>query len=41
LLHAVAGDVAAQDGERVLLPRDAIACLRRVANSRDDEHAPA
>jgi NAD(P)H-hydrate epimerase len=41
LLHAVAGDVAAQDGERGLLPRDAIACLRRVANSRDDEHAPA
>jgi NAD(P)H-hydrate epimerase len=32
LLHAVAGDVAARDGERGLLPRDVIAQLRGVAN---------
>ena len=32
LLHAHAGDVAARDGERGLLPGDLVACLRRCAN---------
>lgn len=32
LLHAHAGDIAAQDGERGLLPCDVIACLRRAAD---------
>jgi NAD(P)H-hydrate epimerase len=32
LLHAHAGDVAARDGERGLLPTDLLACLRRCAN---------
>lgn len=40
LLHAVAGDVAAQDGERGLLPRDVIARLRRAANPGQSAHAP-
>jgi NAD(P)H-hydrate epimerase len=40
LLHAVAGDAAARDGERGLLPRDAIAQLRRVANAGNSTHAP-
>ena len=39
LLHAVAGDVAARDGERGLLPRDVIACVRRVANAGESAHA--
>ena len=39
LLHAVAADIAARDGERGLLPRDAIAQLRRVANG-EGERAP-
>ena len=41
LLHAVAGDIAARDGERGLLPRDVIALLRRVGNMDNGEHAPA
>lgn len=41
LLHAVAGDVAAHGGERGLLPRDVIACLRRVANMQEGERASA
>jgi NAD(P)H-hydrate epimerase len=41
LLHAVAGDVAAQDGERGLSPRDVIARLRRVANAGQSAHASA
>ena len=32
LLHAHAGDVAARDGERGLLPSDVLACLRAAAN---------
>ena len=39
LLHAVAGDIAARDGERGLLPRDVIARLRRVANPGQSAHA--
>jgi NAD(P)H-hydrate epimerase len=35
LLHAHAGDVAARDGERGLLPGDLLGCLRRCANPRD------
>jgi NAD(P)H-hydrate epimerase len=41
LLHAVAGDAAAHDGERGLLPRDVIACVRRVANMQEGERASA
>jgi len=41
LLHAVAGDIAARDGERGLLPRDVIALLRRAGNVDNDAHAPA
>lgn len=41
LLHAVAGDIAAGDGERGLLPRDAIALLRSVGNVDNGEHVPA
>ncbi len=40
LLHAVAGDAAARDGERGLLPRDVIACVRRAANPGKSAHAP-
>lgn len=32
LLHACAGDTAARDGERGMLPRDVIACLRSLVN---------
>lgn len=32
LLHAHAGDLAARDGERGLLPGDVVACLRTAAN---------
>jgi NAD(P)H-hydrate epimerase len=32
LLHAHAGDLAARDGERGLLPTDLLPCLRRCAN---------
>ena len=39
LLHAVAGDVAARDGERGLLPRDLVARLRAVANAKEQGHA--
>ena len=39
LLHAAAGDIAARDGERGLLPRDVIACVRRVANAGQSAHA--
>ncbi|HET7126737.1 MAG TPA: NAD(P)H-hydrate dehydratase, partial [Lysobacter sp.] len=39
LLHAVAGDAAAHDGERGLLPRDVIACVRCVANPGKSAHA--
>ena len=41
LLHAVAGDSAARDGERGLLPRDLIAQLRGVGNMDNGDHAPA
>ena len=41
LLHAVAGDAAACDGERGLLPRDLIALLRSVGNMDNGDHAPA
>lgn len=41
LLHAAAGDLAARDGERGLLPRDVIALLRRVGNVDNGGHAPA
>lgn len=34
LLHACAGDAAARDGERGLLPRDLLKPLRRLANPR-------
>ena len=39
LLHAVAGDVAARDGERGLLPRDVIGCVRCAANAGESAHA--
>jgi NAD(P)H-hydrate epimerase len=39
LLHAVAGDVAAREGERGLLPRDVIARLRDAANPGESAHA--
>ena len=39
LLHAVAGDVAAGDGERGLLARDVLSQLRRVANPGKSPHA--
>jgi NAD(P)H-hydrate epimerase len=41
LLHALAGDAAARDGECGLLPRDAIARLRDVANARGEQRASA
>lgn len=41
LLHAVAGDVAARDGERGLSPRDVVAQLRCVANPGQSAHASA
>jgi NAD(P)H-hydrate epimerase len=41
LLHAMAGDAAAGDGERGLLPRDLIARLREVANARGEQRASA
>ncbi|MFT3896441.1 MAG: NAD(P)H-hydrate dehydratase [Thermomonas sp.] len=41
LLHAVAGDDAAREGERGLLPRDVIACVRRAANAGESAHALA
>jgi NAD(P)H-hydrate epimerase len=41
LLHALAGDAAAGDGERGLLPRDLIARLREVANARGEQRASA
>ena len=40
LLHAVAGDIAARDGERGLSPRDVVAQLRRAANPGKSAHAP-
>lgn len=41
LLHAVAGDVAARDGERGLSPREVISRLRYAANAKEQAHASA
>jgi len=37
LLHAAAGDAAAREGERGLLPSDLLPWLRRLANPRVDD----